>query len=360
MNIRVLLISSIIDSASSRPDAELAFGLRRLDIEVDVMIPEWSAYKVPFEDAGIRVISYLSPKKYSCEAIKLIRKEIMQRKYHIIHLFNTRAIVNGSFAAIGLPVKVIAYRGAAGLHWYDPTAWLAHLNPRVDKIICNSRYVQQNVRKQLFCKDRTVMIHKGMDISWFREVIPITRKELNIPENAIVIGCIANVRKVKGVPYLVKATGYLNPELPVHILLVGSGMESGPVHELIKASPLREHIHILGFRKDVYNIIAACNIYIQPSLSESLSRSVMEAMSLGVPCIVSDAGGLTELVENNISGLIVKKANELELAKAIQLLTNDTEMQKEFAAKGRRRMKEIFSVENMVRNTGNLYHQLIS
>jgi glycosyltransferase involved in cell wall biosynthesis len=361
MNIRLLIISHITESAPYKPDIELVIGLHKLGILVDVMIPVNSPTIKTFTDLGISVVPAHPEKKLSLKSIRLIRRKIRQRNYDIIHLFNTKAIVNGSLAAIGLPVKVIAYRGAAGMHWYDPTAWLSHLNPRIDMLICNSRYVQEQMQQQLlFRPKKAVMIYKGMDVNWFHTVKPVSRSAIGIPEKAIIVGCVANVRRIKGVPYLLEATQYINHELPVHFLLIGQGMESDPIKKLIEASPFKDNIHILGFRKDVYEVIAACDIYVQPSLSESLSRSVMEAMCLHVPCIVSNIGGLVELVEHEKSGLVAERGNPRSIALAIEKLSTSSDLRKEYEAEAFHRMKSIFSLDNMVTNTRKWYQKILS
>jgi glycosyltransferase involved in cell wall biosynthesis len=360
MAISVLFIGHITDSASSRPDSELITGLHHRGVEIDVIMPPGSLYEKRFIELGIRVIPFHLKRKFSLKGISLIRYNIRIRKYKIIHLFNSKAIVNGAFAAIGLPVKVIAYRGAAGIYWYDPTAWLSHLNPRIDVVICNSNYVWQHMRKQLlFNRNKAVMIHKGMDTGWFTQVIAIKREELHIPENSIIAGCVANFRRIKGVPYLIESTFHLDPALPLHFLLIGSGMKSKRMMHLIAKSPLKDRIHILGFRPDIYKLLAACDIYIQPSINESLSRSVMEAMCLGVPCIVTDTGGLTELVENEKSGLLVEKRSADSIAKAIMKLINEPSLRKVLSSGAINRMQNFFSVENMVRNTAQLYEKMI-
>jgi len=361
MPIRALIISSITGSAPSRPDAELVIGLHRQGVEVTVMIPPGSPLIRRFSDQGIRVIPAHPKRKFSLRSIMLIRQEIRQHRYDLIHLFNTKAIVNGSLAALGLPVKVLAYRGAAGMYWYDPTAWLSHLNPRIDYVICNSRYVEQHMKRQmLFRAGTAVMIHKGMDDEWFRDVKPLSRNILGIPENALVAGCVANVRRIKGLPCLLEATYHIPVDIPLHILLIGSGMDSARILKLIESSPLKDRIHILGYRPDVYEVIAACDIYIQPSLSESLSRSVMEAMCLGIPCVVSDVGGLVELVDHEKTGLVFEKGNPQALARALEKMAGNSERRSTFAAAAKKRMKAIFSVGNMVRNTLELYRRAVT
>jgi L-malate glycosyltransferase len=361
MPIRALIISSITGSAPSRPDAELVIGLHREGVEVAVMIPPGSPLISRFIDLGIRVIPAHPKRKFSLRSIRLIRQEIRQQRYDLIHLFNTKAIVNGSVAAWGLPVKVLAYRGAAGMYWYDPTAWLSHLNPRIDYLICNSHYVQQHMKKQMLFRTRkVVMIYKGMDREWFRDVKPLSRKELGIAENALVAGCVANVRRIKGIPCLLEATYHIPVDLPLHILLIGSGMDSDRILKLIESSPMKNRIHILGYRPDVYEVIAACDIYIQPSLSESLSRSVMEAMCLGVPCVVSAVGGLEELTDHEKSGLVFEKGNPQALARALENMARNGALRSNFAAVAKKRMEDIFSVHNMVSHTLELYRKVVS
>lgn len=360
MAIRVLIISGITESAPYKPDIELVKGLHNQGIHVDVMIPSGSPYVKIFGDLGIRVIPSHPLSKFSPESIRLIKNEIENQHYDILHLFNTKAIVNGTLAAIGKQVKVIAYRGAAGLYWYDPTAWWSHLNPRIDYLVCNSNYVLHHVKRQLFSDSiKPVMIHKGMDPAWFANTRPVSRESMGIPDNALIAGCVANVRKVKGVPYLLKATYTMDPTLPLHIVLIGQGMESAGIRRLIDASPFRDRIHTLGYRKDVYEVIAACDLYVQPSLSESLSRSVMEAMCLKVPCVVSDVGGLAELVAHEKSGLTVKKADPAALAVAIARLAENRQLRQSYAAEGFSRMQQIFSVGNMIANTKKLYEDIV-
>lgn len=360
MAVRALIIGNISRSASSRPDAELVTGLRRSGVEIDAAIPAGSYYADIFKKDGIKVIPLDIRHKISPEAIITIRRLIIKEKYDIIHLLNTKAIVNGTIAAACKSVKIIAYRGAAGIYWYDPTAWLSHLNPRIDAVICNSEYVLRHMRKQLLRNPgKAYLIYKGMDISWFEGIQPLLRESLGIPENSILVGCVANFRKVKGVAYLLEATRYLDPSMPVHFLLAGKGMEEAGAGSLV-APEFRDRVHFTGFRSDIYEVISACDIYVQPSLSESLSRSVMEAMCIGIPCIVSNAGGLVELSDNGKCAGLVEKGNARALADAIEKMAADKALRDNYIILARKRMAEVFSVSEMIRNTKNLYEKLVS
>jgi len=95
-------------------------------------------------------------------------------------------------------------------------------------------------------------------------------------------------------------------------------MDTPLIKKLSQESGNLEKIHFLGFRKDSINIVAACDIFVLPSTGgESLTKSVIEAMSLGVVPVISDIEGNRPLVDDGINGLIFKKANPKNLAEKI-------------------------------------------
>lgn len=114
MKTKVLVISDYRDTNSVRPEAELFIGLQQAGLEITVMTFDQAAYIQRFEAAGIRVIGFHPERKLDFVAIRIIRQELRTGGHHILHLFNSRAILNGIQAASGLPVKVVLYRGYTG------------------------------------------------------------------------------------------------------------------------------------------------------------------------------------------------------------------------------------------------------
>ena len=133
---RVLVVSNYDDNYNAvRPEGELFIGLHRAGADVQVMTYGNTPFAQQFRDAGMRVIDYHPDDKFSSEAVAKIRQEIVEQDRQIVHLFNNKAIINGIRATWDLPVKVVTYRGYTGnIHWWDPTNYLTHLNPRVDAI----------------------------------------------------------------------------------------------------------------------------------------------------------------------------------------------------------------------------------
>lgn len=134
---RVLFITSHRDALNSiRPEAEMFIGLAKAGVELTVMTQDDSVYAEPMRQAGIRLIGYHPARKLGPRAILRIRRELRRGAFDIVQMFNNKAIANGLLAAVGLPVKAITYRGQTGnISRRDPSCYLTHLSPRVDRIV---------------------------------------------------------------------------------------------------------------------------------------------------------------------------------------------------------------------------------
>ena len=149
MALKVLVISNYRETVSVRPEAELFIGLQHKGLEVTIMTYGDAEYTHKFKAAGIKVIDFHPEQKLNRKEIAFIRKELKRGAYDILHLFNSKAIINGLQAAKKLPVKVVLYRGYTGnIHWYDPTAYFKYLHPRVDAIFCIAKSIEDYIRRQ--------------------------------------------------------------------------------------------------------------------------------------------------------------------------------------------------------------------
>ena len=356
---RVLCITSHGSSLPNvRPEAEMFIGLQRAGVEMTVMTPAGSVYEERMRAAGIRMIDFAPRRKFEWRAIRRIRRELRSGAYDIMHLFNNRAIANGVIAAIGLPVKVIVYRGQTGnMDWYNPVAYLTHLNPRVDVTTCVAEAVRQDLLRQGVPPHKLVTIYKGHDLDWYRSD-PADLSVFGIPSDAFVIGMVANARRRKGVPVLIQAAALLPPDVPVHVLLVGTGMDE--YSGLIRAAPDHARFHVLGFRDDAVELIAACQVSVLPALRrEGLSKSVIEAMANGVASIVTDTGGNAELVRDGVSGLVVPPGDAAALARAIERLYRNPSERIAMGAAARQRIATGFRVETTVEQLRETYRRAL-
>ena len=345
-----------------RPEAELFIGLQQAGVEVEIMTFGDASYVERFRDAGIRVIDFHPVKKFDRRESRRIRQELLAGQHNVLHLFNSRAIINGIRAARGLPVKVVLYRGYTGnVHWYDPAAYLKYLHPRVDKIVCPAGATAEQIQQQLFFKkDKPVSIHKGHDRKWYEGIKPTVSEALpDVPREAFRVVCVANNRPVKGIRYLLEATWHLPPELPIHWILVGKNMDGGEERMLIGSSPNRDKIHLTGYRTDVLNIMAGADVVVLPSIkAEANTKAVIEAMSLGIVPVITAIPGNRELVLHEQCGLLVPPRDPKAIAAAILRLYHDRALCRTLGVAAKSHIELNFNIQATIQQTKKLYEEL--
>jgi glycosyltransferase involved in cell wall biosynthesis len=223
--------------------------------------------------------------------------------------------------------------------------------------------VEDYLRSKLFCgKHKAVTINKGHDVHWYDNNPPTNlHKEFGIPVDAFVLVNIANNRRMKGIPYLLKALNSLPEEANIHLLLVGRDMDTSENLAILQKGKTANRVHFTGFRNDVLNIVAASDVFVLPSIKgESITKSVIESMSLGTPAIISDIPGNIELVEDGVSGLVFPSKNSNALSVAILKLYNDREFCNKLGINARKHIAENLSNTQTIEKTAQLYNFLFN
>ena len=332
---KILVISDYRNTNSVRPEANIFMGLAARGHDITIMTYPGTTYLNDFQEAGIRVIESHPTKRLSKTEISFIRKELKSGSYDFLHLFNSTAITNGVWAAQGLPVKVISYRGyPENIHWYDPIQYFKFLHPRIDAIVCNAQNVADWFTKQLFFKKKkAVVINKGHLVEWFDHIGSANLSELGIIQNLhpepdlgsqsthhepFVISVVANDRPVKGVHVLLKAVALLPSNANIHFLLIGDRIDSKRNLNIIKHYKHRNRIHFLGFQKNPLPWVKASHAMVMPSIGgESLTKTIIEAASLGVAPLLSDLPGNKQLFVHEESCLKFPPNNSAAISETI-------------------------------------------
>ncbi|SFM62046.1 glycosyltransferase family 4 protein [Marinobacter zhejiangensis] len=360
---KVLIISSYTDTWNSvRPEGEMLIELSRLGVDVHVMTQPDAEYVPRFRECGLQVHGYHPRKKIQREAIANIRKVLKDGQFDAVYSFNNKAIANANLAAWGLPVKVLTYRGQTGnISRWDPSCYLTHLSPRVDRIVCVSKATRDDLQNHVWGnRNKVCAVYKGHDLAWYQDQ-PVDLGEFGIPKGAFVVGAVANARPRKGLPVLLEATHKLPKDSNIHLLLVGRGMDTPEVQALIQASPMADRIHLTGFRRDAPAIIAGCNASVLASTKrEGLPKTVIESMAYAVAPIVSDTGGSAELIEDGVSGIRVTPGSADEIAAGILKLHADPEACKLMGEKARERIASHFHVKQSAQALFEVLNETVS
>ena len=325
----ILVLTSSNDSFNSvRPELEIYVSLAKAGHSITLLSEKESAYAPRFKENGVDVIDIRYRKKIDLKAVSLIKRTIKEKNIQIVYATNSRTISNAIIACIGENVKLVTYRGTTGgLYRHDPSSYLNALNPRVNGVICVSEAVTRHVKKQVFSKNKKVVtIYKGHDTAWYEET-PADLKQFQTNKDNFNIAFVANVRPHKGLIYVVKAAHELADIKDLHILLIGDKISQEPYLSEIKKSGMSERIHVTGYRKDVPQIICACDVMIHASTrKEWLPRVILESLGSGTPVIASDNDSSLEIIEDGINGFIVPKKDAHAIADKIRELHDSAKL----------------------------------
>ena len=362
MAYRVLFVSNISGAPfTSVADRMLILGLHRMGVEMTVVTPSPASTTADLEKEGIRVAYIPLTKKISCDAVKALRNLLDECQFDLMHITFSKAVTNCLLASRGRKIRIVGYYGSLSLHWHDPSAWLAFLNSRIDRIICASKSVEEHVRRQLppWRRNRTVQIYRGYDPAWLDGIEPVTRESLGVSPDEFLICTVGNLRPVKGIRFLIGAAAYLPDEMNWRILLVGDGTDSPETRALAERTGHPERFIHVGHVALSPAYVAPCDLYVQPSLSEGLGRAISEAMCLAKPVIVTDGGGAKEFFAEGDNGFVVKRGSAEAIAEALIACWQKRETLGLTGARARDSIMGRFHQRHTVEKTFKLYCELL-
>jgi glycosyltransferase involved in cell wall biosynthesis len=185
------------------------------------------------------------------------------------------------------------------------------------------------------------------------------RAELGIAPLVPVVATVGQLRRQKAFHVLVEATRLLVRDLPaVRVLIAGGGDEEQALRSLIAAHGLEEHVLMLGPRRDVPDILAGCDVAVCSSDFEGLPLSVMEYMAAGKPVVGTRVGGVPDLVEDGVTGLLVPPRDAPALAGALRALLTQPQRAAAMGVRGRERQRREFDLGVFLRRFEALYEEL--
>jgi glycosyltransferase involved in cell wall biosynthesis len=228
----------------------------------------------------------------------------------------------------------------------------------VDRFIAVSNEVREQLHLHFTIPDGKVrVVPNGIPIS--RYAAAAERRRPALPpgtEDRPLVLTAARLGRHKGHTYLIEAA----KRLPrAAFLFVGEGPERAALEAQAREAGVGERVHFLGYRDDVPDLLAACDVFALPSLYEGLPLSVMEAMAAGKPVVASAIGGTDEAVVHGETGLLVPTRDPDALAEAIGACLSDREMARRFGEAGSKRARREFSAESMVQQITGLYDELL-
>ena len=337
-----------VHRVSDRSEASLLEWMCQLGDRVTLITDPQEPRISIFEGLGAHVIPMRIRHRLDFKAMRIIRRLCREKPIDVIYSSFNAGLSTSLFAVRGLPTRVIGYRGTLGnLSRWDPASYLTHLNSRLSGIISNCPPVENFLKSLGISQKRLTTIFKGHEETWYEtQQSAIAKSTLQLPENHLIVGVVANIRPLKGIDSLLVAMKPLFEEFPVTLLLVGDDREAATAKR-VQELGLQNSVRLLGFREDAAQIATLFDIVCMPSTRrEGVPRSVVEAMSHGKPAIVTDVGGLPYIVKDKENGLVVPPNDPDSLREALRCLLNDTNLREAYGMNSKTRFRSMFQLKN--------------
>jgi len=237
------------------------------------------------------------------------------------------------------------------------------------KIISISKAILQKnfsdiVKENNILNNNLHIIPSGRNINLFYNEIKNrekNKKYFKIKKDEIIIGTIGRLHWSKGYSKLLKSFFQIKNEFSknVKLFIAGDGPLKKDLSKLIKDLNLHKEVELLGFISDIPQFLVSLDLYVQPSISEGLCGSVIEAISANVPVVVSNTGGLKELISNNNSGLIVKYNNVESLTETLIKMINMSKFKKDQMIKNAYRKIQPFEINKIAAQYNMIYNDVL-
>lgn len=282
----------------------------------------------------------------------------------VIHNHMYRAELVGTRAAIALGSighrrpYVVSTIHSSRVRSAEDRAVMRRLTPEMDRVIAVSRAIEQKLIEEGRTGTEVSVIYNGVDLQRYDHQAPCCtlREEYGLPAEGPIVGVVARLESEKGHPTLLDAwPAVLAAQPTATLLIVGEGSRREELEAQARALEIAERVVFTGRREDVPAVTAALDVAVLPSYREAQGLVILEAMALGRPVVATRVGGIPEMVEDGVTGLLVPAHDSQALAAAIVRLLTDHSLADVIGRAGHDLVHDRFCVELMVSAVEDIY-----
>ena len=293
-----------------------------------------------------------------------IARYAKKHKAVILHLHTAHALSIGLWVKIFYrPIKLIAVRRVDFSIKKSIFSYLKYNNNLLDILVCISKNIYNVAIKDGISEEKLRVIYSGIDTqryslknirereSYNREI----RDRYDIPRENILIGTIAAYADHKDYPTLLKAASIVTTQKDnITFLSIGGGEVSKEIKDLHKSLRLENRFIIAGFQEGVKQHLHSFDIFVLASKMEGLGTTILDAMSAEKPIVACNSGGIPEMIEHNVNGLLAKRENPSDFAKKMLQIIDDRDLQRRLSAQAATDVQK-FSIQNTIEQNIELY-----
>lgn len=300
---------------------------------------------------------------------KALRRIIKQLKPDIVYAHSSKAGALARIADLGLKNKVIynphgwAFNMQQSAKKKEMYKWVEKISAHFcDKIVCISDAEKESALREKICKpSKLQVIYNGIDLEEIKNTISKKRAELNIPEDAFVVGMVGRLSKQKAPDVFVKAAKLIKDKIPnAYFLMVGDGELRDQVEEMIHKFNLDSSFLITGWVDNPTAYMKVMNVGCLLSRWEGFGLVLPEYMACGVPIVATDVDAIPNIIKNGKNGILVDKDDYILTSNVIIKLFNDEQFRYDLIKLEKAVVKQKYSVKRVIKENIIMYNRLMA
>lgn len=316
------------------------------------------------EQFGIDV-TYLHMGKFDPATLTALLKVIDRKQIDVLHLHGYGATTFGRIAAAmrGIPVVLHEHANHVTTPWFQQAAD-ALLARYTDVAIAVSQSTADfTIGARKVPADRTRVVYLGAPLDEFGrtrtiEEIAGARRALGIPDGAFAVGTVTRLMPAKGNTFLIQAVRAIVEAVPeAHVYIAGEGELRETLEAEAQALGVTDRLHLLGFQRDVAQVLSAYDVVVFPSLAEGTPLTAFEALAMGKPIVATDADGLRDILTDQVDALVVPREHPQAIADAVVRFERDPQLRLTLG-EGARRTGARYDIQAFVDKMARLYELL--
>lgn len=236
---------------------------------------------------------------------------------------------------------------------------------RCDRLFgCGAAVRQALIDNEGLPESRVEVIYNGVDLKALSKPTPGAREriraEFGYSTNDFVAVQVARLHELKDHQTALKAVDEARQKIPgLRLLLAGDGDQRSAIEQTIRDRGLEQTVTLAGTRKDIADLLAASDVFLMSSISEGIPLTVIEAMAARRPVVSTAVGGLPELIEHGVTGMLAPSGDATSLATSLVQLYRDADLRKQMADVAAGRAQEKFSLQGMLNSYRDVYYDVL-
>ena len=312
---------------------------------------------------GLELIPIAARTEMDLTAAWRLARVLKRLSPDILHAHDAHATAMASLAlslggsATKTPALVASRRVDFHLRGNSFSRWK---HRQVDCFIAASEAIRKMLVADGVPPERTVTVHEGIDVEHVLAAPAVNVHEtFFLPHRAPLVGNVAALVPHKGQRHLVDAAHLVVQEIPdARFVILGEGELREHLERHVRDHHLEKHVLLPGFRTDVLGCMKGFDLFAMSSVTEGLGTSILDAMACSRAIVATRAGGIPEIVQDGLTGVLVEPRDHKAMAREIVRLLRDDALRARMGEAGRTRVGERFTVERMVLETAAVYERL--